>query len=80
MAPGAIEVEKENLNEELNQKVIDWQSIPRRLNANDILAPVCFLLSGASGGITAQTLTVDGGLIHPIADGVVQGRWLEEEK
>lgn len=79
VAPGAIEVEKENLHEELNRRLIGWQSIPRRLNPADLLGPICLLLSKAGGGITAQTITVDGGLIHPIADGEAQGSLLGEE-
>lgn len=80
LAPGAIEVEKEAMNEELNRRIIDWQSIPRRLTSADLLGPICLLLSGAGAGITAQTITVDGGLIHPMADGTAQGRWLEEKR
>jgi len=80
VVPGAIEVEKENLHEELNRRIIDWQSIPRRLTPADLLGPICLLLSTAGGGITAQTITVDGGLIHPIADGSAQGRLLGAER
>jgi len=80
VAPGAIEVEKERLNEELNRLVIDWQSIPRRLAPADLLGPICLLLSAAGAGITAQTITVDGGLIHAIADGTTQGRILGEKR
>ncbi|MFV0417089.1 MAG: SDR family oxidoreductase [Chthoniobacterales bacterium] len=78
--PGAIEVEKENLELGANQKLIEWQTVPRRLTAADILAPDCFFLSNAAGGITAQTLTVDGGLIYPIADGQLQGHLLDKKR
>lgn len=79
VAPGAIEVEKEQLTSDVNHKLIGWQSVPRRLTPADLLAPICLLLSEAGGGINAQTITIDGGLIHPMADPEVQGCMLPEE-
>lgn len=72
--PGAIKVEKEK--DSSDQKLIDWQSIPRRLEPRDLLGIVCLLLSQWGGGITGQIITVDGGLVHPLMTPGAQGRTL----
>jgi len=79
LSPGAIVVEKEagRNSEETDRALIGWQSVRRRLVPNDLLAPLCLLLSETSGGISGQVLTVDGGLMHPIAAPGLQGDWLE---
>ena len=63
--PGAIKVEKEP--EGIDERVISWQTVPRRLLASDLVAMMCLLLSRWGAGITAQALTIDGGLVHPLA-------------
>lgn len=68
LVPGAILVEKENATPESNQRLTNWQSVGRRLIPADMLGPLCLLLSEAGGGISGQALTIDGGLIHPLAD------------
>lgn len=78
VAPGAIRVEKEKLDPEVDRKLIGWQTIARRLDSADLLGPICLLLSRAGAGITGQTLTVDGGLIHPLADPDAQEKFLPE--
>ncbi len=66
--PGAIQVEKEKGSAEVDALVIDCQSVPRRLVPNDLFGLVALLLSRAGGAITGQAITVDGGILHPIAD------------
>lgn len=72
--PGAIRVEKEKGDSD--EKLIAWQSVPRRLEAADLIALTCLLLSQWGGGITGQAITVDGGIVHPLATPAVQGRTL----
>jgi len=69
--PGAIRVEKEP--DGVDEKLIGWQTIPRRLTPDDLLGLTCFLLSKWGGGITGQAITVDGGILHPLASPEVQG-------
>lgn len=76
IVPGAIKVEKEMINDDGDRQIIDWQSIPRRLMPHDLLGLTCLLLSQLGGGITAQSITVDGGMLHPLACPEVQGRML----
>jgi len=73
--PGAIHVEKEK--GENDEKLIAWQSVPRRLEAADLVGLTALLLSEWGGGITGQAITVDGGIVHPLATAAVQGRSLE---
>lgn len=68
VVPGAIQVEKESGSEETNKKLIQWQSVPRRLVPGDLLGIISLLLSQAGSGITGQGITVDGGLLHALAD------------
>ncbi|MBP6506444.1 MAG: SDR family oxidoreductase [Opitutaceae bacterium] len=70
--PGAIQVEKEAGNTVMDEKLISWQSVGRRLTPNDLLGPLCLLLSEAGSGISGQCLTVDGGLIHPLMSAETQ--------
>ncbi len=71
--PGAITVEKEGGNRASDERIIHWQSIPRRLTPHDLFGPLALFLSEAGGGITGQTLAVDGGILHPLADPALQG-------
>ncbi len=73
--PGAIQVEKEPSG--IDERLISWQTIPRRLTPDDLLGLTCFLLSKWSGGITGQAITVDGGILHPLASPEVQGGGLD---
>jgi len=79
LVPGAILVEKENATEESNARLTNWQSIGRRIVPEDMLGPLCLFLSEAGGGISGQALTIDGGLIHPLADPDGQRRRLEKD-
>ena len=79
LSPGAIVVEKEsNRNsDETDRALMGWQSVKRRLVPDDLLAPLCLLLSECGGAISGQVLTVDGGLVHPIASPDLQSDWVE---
>jgi NAD(P)-dependent dehydrogenase (short-subunit alcohol dehydrogenase family) len=70
--PGAIQVEKEAGTIEAEKVLLGWQSVERRLTANDLLGPLCLLLSQAGGGISGQCLVVDGGVMHPLMSRDVQ--------
>ncbi len=72
--PGAIKVEKEKGSGD--EKLISWQSVPRRLEPRDLLGLICLLFSQWGGGITSQIITVDGGLVHPLMTPGTQGRTL----
>lgn len=72
LVPGAIRVEKEATDDRIDRELISWQSVPRRLEPSDLLGPLCLLLSEAGGGINGACITVDGGLVHPIASGSCQ--------
>lgn len=74
VVPGAIQVEKET--PEADAFVLPGQSLPRRLEPKDLIGPVCLLLSEWGGGITGQSITIDGGLLHSLATPEVQGRAL----
>ncbi len=77
--PGAIQVEKEAGTSSADETLIGWQSIPRRLSPNDLLGPICLLLSRAGGGIDGQCLTVDGGVLHPLMSRAAQRGRLEKD-
>lgn len=68
---GAIQVEKEP--EGIDERVISWQSIPRRITPDDLLGTYCLLLSKWGGAINGQTLTIDGGILHSLATPETQG-------
>jgi len=78
LIPGAIRVEKEQPSDADIARLISWQSIPRQLHPQDLFGPMCLLLSQAGSGITGQTITVDGGLLHPLADPAGQSGFLQE--
>lgn len=67
LVPGAIQVEKEKRVTKNHSLLINWQSVPRRLLPQDLLGPLCLLLSQAGSAITGQSITVDGGVLHPLA-------------
>lgn len=73
--PGAIRVEKESGGSD--EKLIGWQSVPRRLDPDDLLGMTCLLLSRYGGGISAQAITIDGGIVHPLASPETQGKKLQ---
>lgn len=75
IVPGAIQVEKES--GQMDNQLIAWQSVPRRLNPHDLLGLTCLLLSEWGGGMTGQAITVDGGILHPLAAPQLQGRNLD---
>lgn len=79
LVPGAILVEKENATDESNARLTNWQSVGRRIVPEDMLGPLCLLLSEAGDAISGQALTIDGGLIHPLADPDGQRRRLEKD-
>jgi NAD(P)-dependent dehydrogenase (short-subunit alcohol dehydrogenase family) len=79
LVPGAILVEKESATAESNARLTNWQSVGRRIVPEDMLGPLCLLLSEAGDGISGQALTIDGGLIHPLADPDGQRRRLEKD-
>jgi NAD(P)-dependent dehydrogenase (short-subunit alcohol dehydrogenase family) len=70
ISPGAIQVDREQEipSPELDDLIIRWQSVKRRLVPEDLLGITCLLLSSAGSGINGQVIHVDGGLMHPIAD------------
>ena len=72
LLPGAICVEKEPVG--ADEILISWQSVPRRLTPADLAAPICLLLSRWGSAIDGQVITVDGGILHPLASPEVQGR------
>jgi 3-oxoacyl-[acyl-carrier protein] reductase len=74
VVPGAIQVEKEAGSKEVTERIEGWQSVPRRLAPADLGGLVCLLLSGAGGAICGQAITVDGGIVHPLAGPEFQGR------
>jgi NAD(P)-dependent dehydrogenase (short-subunit alcohol dehydrogenase family) len=74
---GAIVVEKEGRDPAKDERVINWQSVRRRLVPQDLLAPMCLFLSSAGGGITGQMLRVEGGVTHPMTSAVAQKKRLD---
>lgn len=80
IVPGAISVEKESGTPESHARLINWQSVERRLSPEDLLGAICLFLSQAGSGISGQSLTVDGGLIHPLADPSGQKKRLEKDQ
>lgn len=76
LVPGAIRVEKES--DGIDEKIISWQSIPRRLDPLDLIGPLCLLLSRWGGGIDGQLITIDGGILHPLVARETQSSHLSE--
>ncbi len=74
IVPGAIRVEKEK--EGFDETLISWQSVGRRLEPADLLGPISLLLRNWGGGISGQSITIDGGIVHPLASVASQGSLL----
>ncbi len=72
LVPGAISVEKEG--DEITDALMPWQSVQVRLQPKDLAGTICLLLSQSGRGITSQTITVDAGIVHPLAGPDVQGK------
>lgn len=67
--PGAIktehEVELHGSNQELDQRILNNQVLPRRGTADDVAGALVFLASCDALFITGQSLVVDGGWVMP---------------
>lgn len=77
LVPGAVQVEKESGTAESQKRLIGFQSVARRLTPADMSGLACLLLSQAGGGICGQAITVDGGIVHPLASPESQGARLD---
>jgi len=67
LVPGAIQTASEVRDPEIDARFMSWQSVARRISPADLLGPICLLLSDAGAAISGQSITVDGGLVHPLA-------------
>jgi NAD(P)-dependent dehydrogenase (short-subunit alcohol dehydrogenase family) len=65
--PGATftEIERKTVTPEQKQRIIAMQCVPRAEGPEDLVGTVLFLASDASGFLTGQAITVDGGATHP---------------
>lgn len=65
--PGATftEVERKTVSPEQKARIVASQCIPRPQTPEDLVGPLLFLSSDASGFVSGQALTVDGGATHP---------------
>ena len=65
ITPGAVETEGERkiVSKEQADGVMELQSLKRRISPLDIARVCLFLASPLSGGMTGQTLNVDGGWV-----------------
>jgi NAD(P)-dependent dehydrogenase (short-subunit alcohol dehydrogenase family) len=65
--PGATftEIERKTVSPEHKERIIAMQCIPRAEGPEDLVGTVLFLASDASGFLTGQAITVDGGATHP---------------
>ena len=64
--PGMIVTERQKrlwLTDEGIAAMVDRQCLKRSLTAEDVVGPCLFLASRASAGMTAQWITVDGGVL-----------------
>ena len=64
---GAVftEIERKTVTPEQKERIIGMQCIPRAEGPEDLVGTVLFLASEASGFLTGQAITVDGGATHP---------------
>lgn len=64
--PGSVEtgIPRETVNPASSSAIVGLQCIPRRQVPEDLTGTMAFLLSEASGFVTGQSLTVDGGATH----------------
>jgi NAD(P)-dependent dehydrogenase (short-subunit alcohol dehydrogenase family) len=65
--PGATftEIERKTDTPEQKARIIAMQCVPRAEAPEDLVGTVLFLASDASGFLTGQAITVDGGATHP---------------
>jgi NAD(P)-dependent dehydrogenase (short-subunit alcohol dehydrogenase family) len=65
--PGATftEIERKTVTPEQKTRIIGMQCVPRAEAPEDLAGTVLFLASDASGFLTGQAITVDGGATHP---------------
>jgi NAD(P)-dependent dehydrogenase (short-subunit alcohol dehydrogenase family) len=65
--PGATftEIERETVTPEQKSRIIGMQCVPRAEVPEDLVGTMLFLASDASGFLTGQAITVDGGATHP---------------
>jgi galactose dehydrogenase len=64
--PGMVVTERQKrlwLTPESMQAMVDRQCLKRTLDPTDLTGPCLFLASAASAGMTAQWMTVDGGVL-----------------
>jgi 3-oxoacyl-[acyl-carrier protein] reductase len=67
LSPGAILTEQEyefvpeSEREQVDAKVIGWQSLPRRLVPDDLASAIRFLADEGSDSVTGQVIEVNGG-------------------
>lgn len=64
--PGSVETEipRETVTPEIKRRIVEMQCIPRGQTPDDLVGIMLFLASDASGFITGQSITVDGGATH----------------
>ena len=65
--PGATftEIERKTVTPEWKERIVAQQCIPRPQVPEDLVGALLFLASDASGFVTGQGLTIDGGATHP---------------
>jgi len=65
--PGATftEIERKTVTPEQKSRIIGMQCVPRAEVPEDLVGTMLFLASDASGFLTGQAITVDGGATHP---------------
>lgn len=65
LAPGLVETDvlRERLPAERWASTVQRQAVPRRLQPDDLLPALDFLVSDAAGGVTGTTVPVNGGRV-----------------